>query len=86
MGWLRNQTAILRPSIIICIGRIAAVSLIRKDFKVTKEHGQFIDKNGTLMMGTFHPAALLRNPVNKPAAMEDLLGAAKKARELGLPV
>ena len=86
MGWLRNQTAILRPSIIICIGRIAAVSLIRKDFKVTKEHGQFIDKNGTLMMGTFHPAALLRNPVNKPAAMEDLLGLAAKAKELGLPL
>ena len=86
MGWLRNQTAILRPAIIICIGRIAAVSLIRKDFKVTKEHGQFIDKNGTLMMGTFHPAALLRNPVNKPAAMEDLLGVAKKAREMGIMI
>lgn len=86
MGWLRNQTAILRPAIIVCIGRIAAVSLIQKDFKVTKQHGQFIEKNGTLMTGTFHPAALLRNPVNKPAAMEDLLGVAKKAQELGLPL
>lgn len=86
MGWLRNQTAILRPAIIVCIGRISAVSLIRKDFKVTKEHGQFIEKNGTLMMGTFHPAALLRNPVNKPAAMEDLLGLAAKAKEMGLPL
>ena len=86
MGWLRNQTAILRPAIIVCIGRIAAVSLIQKDFKVTKQHGQFIEKNGTLMTGTFHPAALLRNPVNKPTAMEDLLGVAKKAQELGLPL
>ena len=86
MGWLRNQTAILRPAIIVCIGRIAAVSLIQKDFKVTKQHGQFIEKNDTLMTGTFHPAALLRNPVNKPAAMEDLLGVAKKAQELGLPL
>lgn len=86
IGWLRNQVAILRPAIIVCIGRVAAVSLIQKDFKVTKQHGQFIEKNGTLMMGTFHPAALLRNPVSKPAAMEDLLGLAAKAKELGLPL
>ena len=81
IGWLRNQAAI-----IVCIGRVAAVSLIQKDFKVTKQHGQFIEKNGVLMMGTFHPAALLRNPVSKPAAMEDLLGLAAKAKELGLPL
>ena len=86
MGWLRNQTAILHPAIIICIGRIAAVSLIRKDFKVTKEHGQFIDKNGTLMMGTFHPAALLRNPGQKPAAFEDFLKLREKIDELGCDV
>ena len=86
IGWLRNQVAILRPAIIVCIGRVAAVSLIQTDFKVTKQHGQFIEKNGVLMMGTFHPAALLRNPVSKPAAMEDLLGLAAKAKELGLPL
>ena len=86
IGWLRNQVAILRPAIIVCIGRVAAVSLIQKDFKVTKQHGQFIEKNGVLMMGTFHPAALLRNPVSKPAAMEDLLGLAAKAKVLGLPL
>ena len=86
IGWLRNQVAILRPAIIVCIGRVAAVSLIQKDFKVTKQHGQFIEKNGVLMMGTFHPAALLRNPVSKPAAMEDLLGLAAKAKELGIPL
>ena len=86
MGWLRNQTAILRPAIIICIGRIAAVSLIRKDFKVTKEHGQFIDKNGTLMMATLHPAALLRNPKQKPAAFEDYLRLREKIDELGCDV
>ena len=62
LPWLRGQVAALRPAIIVCVGRIAASSLIRKDFRVTREHGQFIEKNGTLMMGTFHPAALLRNP------------------------
>ena len=84
LPWLRGQVAALRPAIIVCVGRIAASSLIRKDFRVTREHGQFIEKNGTLMMGTFHPAALLRNPANKPAAMEDFLALAEKARELGV--
>ena len=84
LPWLRTQVSIIRPAVIVCVGRIAATSLIQKDFKVTKQHGQFIDKNGTLMMGTFHPAALLRNPANKPAAMEDLLALASKAREMGI--
>ena len=38
---------------------------------MTKEHGQFIEKGGILFMGTFHPAALLRSPQNKPAAFAD---------------
>lgn len=69
--WLRNQTALLQPKIIVCLGRISAMKLIKPDFKVTKEHGMFFEKNGVLMMGTFHPSALLRNPNNRPAAFED---------------
>jgi len=71
MGYLRNQTLLLRPKIILCVGRIAAQHLISPTFKVTQQHGQFIQKNGVYMAGTFHPSALLRNPANKPAAMED---------------
>ena len=52
-------------------GRIAAQRMIRKDFSVTKEHGQLYEKGGILFMGTFHPAALLRSPQNKPAAFAD---------------
>lgn len=86
IAYLRGQVAAIRPKIIVCLGRIAACRLISKDFKVTKQHGMWFEKNGVLMMGTFHPAALLRNPVSKPAAMEDLLGLAAKAKELGLPL
>ena len=46
---------------------------IKSDFKVTKEHGVFFKKGNFLMMGTFHPAALLRNPNQKPDAFEDFL-------------
>lgn len=82
IGWLREQTRLLKPKIIVCLGRISATRLISPDFKVTKQHGQFIEKNGTLMMGTFHPAALLRNPNQKPAALEDFVALREKIMEV----
>lgn len=80
--WLREQTRLLRPKIIVCLGRISAQKLISKDFLVTKQHGEFIEKGGMLFMGTYHPAALLRNPNNKPAAFEDFLALQSKIREI----
>ncbi len=82
LGWLRNQTYLIKPKIIVCVGRIAATSIIDPGFKVTRQHGEFIDRNGTLLMGTFHPAALLRNPGNKPAALEDMLRLRDKIKEV----
>ena len=73
ISYLREQVRHIRPHIIVCLGRISAQRLISPYFKVTRQHGEWISKNGTLMMGTFHPAALLRNPNNKPAAFEDFL-------------
>lgn len=82
LTWLRNQVLLMRPKIIVCLGRIAAAKLIKPDIKITKEHGMFIEKNGVLMMATLHPAALLRNPNNKPAAFEDFLKLRQKLDEL----
>lgn len=82
IGWLRAQFKLLSPKIIVCLGRVAAQRLIDPAFKVTKQHGQFIEKNGTIMMGTFHPAALLRNPTQKPAALEDFLALRDKIQEI----
>jgi DNA polymerase len=73
LPWLTAQVEAIRPKIIVCLGRVAAIRLIKPDFKVTREHGQFFRHNGILRMGTYHPAYLLRDPRNKPAAMEDLL-------------
>ena len=80
--WLREQFKILRPKIIVCLGRIAAAKIIKPDFKITKEHGIFFEKNGVLMMAILHPAALLRNPNNKPAAFEDFLKLQEKIKEV----
>ncbi len=63
--WLREQIRLIDPKIIVCLGRIAACYMIDPSFKVTKQHGEFTEKNGRLMMGTFHPAAILRNPGQK---------------------
>ena len=73
IGWLRNQFAIMRPKIIVCLGRIAGMKLMDPNMKITRQHGQFVDKKGTLMMATLHPAALLRNPNQKPDAFNDFL-------------
>lgn len=82
MPYLRNQTALLRPKIIVCLGRISAQKIISPDFRVTKEHGRWIQRNGVWLMGTFHPAALLRNPRNKPEALEDFQSLREKILEV----
>jgi DNA polymerase len=69
--WLKNQVAIIRPKIIVCLGRISSARLIKPDIKITREHGQFFDKKNFLMMPMLHPAALLRDPRKKPEALQD---------------
>ena len=82
IGYLRNQVALLRPKIIVCLGRIAAMRLIREDFKITKEHGQWFEKAGVQMMAIYHPAALLRDPRKRPETFEDLKVLQAKIREI----
>ena len=82
--WLRAQVRVLRPQIIVCLGRIAAQRLIDPDFRVTREHGVFREKGGILFMGTFHPAALLRNSAQKKDALADFQALRDKMEALGL--
>lgn len=83
IDWLREQVRQMRPKIIVCLGRISAQRLISPNFKVTQEHGEFIEKGGILFMGTFHPAAILRDPRRKPEAFEDFLKLRDKIAQLG---
>ena len=82
MPWLREQFKLLQPKIVVCLGRIASQRMIRTDFSVTKEHGTFVQKNGVWFMGTFHPAALLRQAQNKPAAFADFVALREKIHEV----
>ena len=82
IDWLRNQVKLIRPKIIVCLGRIAAARIIKPDIKITREHGQFIEKNGVLMMAMLHPAAILRDPRKKPEAFNDFLILREKINEI----
>ena len=66
----------------VCLGRIAACRIVDPDFRVTRQHGQWVQKGGIWMMGTYHPAALLRNTAQKPDAFADLLSLRDKIKEV----
>jgi uracil-DNA glycosylase family 4 len=82
IGWLRRQTALLQPKILVCLGRIAAKEIIREDFRITAEHGQWFERGGVQMTAIYHPAALLRDVSKRPETFEDLKSIQAKVREL----
>ena len=82
IGWLRAQMELIRPRIVVCLGRIAAQVLIKPDFKISQEHGKFFDVNGVQYTALYHPAALLRDPRKKPDTFVDLKALQAKIREL----
>ena len=73
ISWLNEQLNFIKPKIIVALGRIAAMKYVKPDIKITKEHGIFYEKDGITFMATLHPAALLRNPLNKPMVFKDFL-------------
>lgn len=70
--WLRGQLEILRPSIIVCVGRIAAQEVIGKSFSISRQHGEFFRHGKMYLTAVYHPAAILRNINLKPETVEDL--------------
>lgn len=82
IGYLENQIALVQPKIIVCLGRIAAMRLIREDYRITKEHGQWVEKDGIWMTAIYHPSALLRDVTKRPETFEDLLSIREKLRSI----
>ncbi len=81
-SWLDRQIELVDPKIIVCLGRIAAMGVIKDDFRITREHGQWFTLNGRMYMATFHPSALLRDPSKRPEAFMDLRALRKEIREI----
>lgn len=78
--WLNRQIALVDPKIIVCLGRIAAMSLIREDFRITREHGQWFNVGARRIMATYHPSALLRDVDKRPEAFMDLRALRKEIK------
>lgn len=72
MPYLREQVKLIRPKMIVCLGRIAAMRLIRPDFKITKEHGVMHKKGDFVLTAVYHPSALLRDASKKEDMYRDM--------------
>ncbi|MBQ7026197.1 MAG: uracil-DNA glycosylase [Peptococcaceae bacterium] len=83
-GYLSQQIALIRPKIIVCLGRISAKKLIDPEYRITREHGSWINQNGVWMTAIYHPSALLRDVSKRPETFVDLLAIRAKMQELGI--
>lgn len=83
-GYLLNQIQLIKPKIVVCLGRIAATKMIRPDFRITREHGTWTLVDGIWMTAIYHPSALLRDLTKRPETFTDLLQIRDKALELGI--
>ncbi len=82
IGYLRTQVAMIRPKILVCLGRISAGYILGRPVHITQDRGIWHEAKGFYIMPTYHPAALLRNELLKKDAYRDLLAIRAKYEEL----
>jgi DNA polymerase len=82
IDYLNAQIALVKPKIIVCLGRIAAKKLIREDFRITQEHGTWTRVGDTWITAIYHPSALLRDLSKRPETFMDLLEIRNKRNQL----
>ena len=82
MNYLRYQFKLVEPKIVVCLGRIAAQAIIDKDFRITRQRGQWFERKGYWFTATYHPSALLRDAEKKRPAWEDFKSIRDKYEEL----
>ncbi len=83
IGYLREQIRLIQPKILVCLGRVAAKQFIDPEYRITRQHGTWVRKDGIWMTGIYHPSALLRDVSKRPETFDDLLSLRQKIRETG---
>ena len=83
--YLREQVRAVSPKLIVCLGRIAAMRLIHPDYKITREHGTWVERGDYHMTAVVHPAALLRDPRKNEDMLRDMKAIRAKLDELSQP-
>ena len=84
MDYLRQQVALVRPKVIVCLGSTPTRALLGDDMRITRDRGVWQLRKGVWFMPTFHPAALLRDQDKKRPAWEDFKAIRAKLIELGV--
>lgn len=69
--YLKYETLLVRPKMIVCLGRIAAQRIIRRDYRITREHGEFLKRKNVWLTAVYHPSAILRDDTKMPQMVED---------------
>lgn len=82
LDYLRAQVALVRPKIVVLLGKVACRYTLKQEISVMRDHGQWFERKGTWFMPTFHPSALLRDPSKKRDAWEDFQKIQAKLSEL----
>lgn len=82
INFLRYQFLLIKPKIVVCLGRIAAQALISPDFKITRMRGIWYEKKSCNFIATYHPSALLRDEEKKKPAWDDFQEIRKKYDEM----
>lgn len=82
IGYLRNQIALIKPQVIVCLGRVAAKRIIDPEYRITRSHGQWIDRDDVWMTAIYHPSALLRDPSKRPETFDDLLSIRRRLERM----
>ena len=80
--YLKYETLLLRPKMIVCLGRIAAQRIIRPDYRITRERGTFLERKNVWMTAVYHPSAVLRDETKLPQIQEDFWKIKKKLEEI----
>ena len=78
--FLKKQIDIVRPQIIVALGKFAVQTLLQSKVPITRLRGQWASYHGIKLMPTFHPAYLLRNPADKKLVWEDIKKVIKEMR------
>jgi len=71
--YLLKQIDIIRPEILVCLGKTAFMYLMNENMPISKVRGQIFEYKGRKVIPTYHPSFLLRNPSAKKDAYKDFL-------------
>lgn len=82
LPYLRNQVALVKPKIIVCLGSTAMKYILGEEWRITRDRGKWVEKKGCYIMATFHPAALFRDESKKVLFWEDLKSVKRRFDEL----